>query len=44
MRIFIDRRVKQEDGRFADGGGFWVSANIWGWRTEWTNIPRTNRD
>ncbi len=34
MRIFFDRRVKQEDGSFADGGGFWVTASIWGWRAE----------
>ena len=34
MRIFFDRRVKQEDGAFADGGGFWVTASLWGWRAE----------
>jgi len=34
MRIFFDRRVKQEDGSFGDGGGFWVTANLWGWRAE----------
>ncbi|WP_275096206.1 single-stranded DNA-binding protein [Sedimenticola hydrogenitrophicus] len=34
MRIFFDRRVKQEDGNYADGGGFWVTASIWGWRAE----------
>lgn len=34
MRIFFDRRVKQEDGSFGNGGGFWVTASIWGWRAE----------
>lgn len=34
MRIFFDRRVKQKDGRFGDGGGFWVTVSIWGWRAE----------
>lgn len=34
MRIFFDRRVKREDGSYADGGGLWVTASIWGWRAE----------
>ncbi len=34
MRIFFDRRVKQEDGNYADNGGSWVTASIWGWRAE----------
>jgi len=34
MRIFFDRRVKQEDGTYTDGGGFWVTASLWGWRAE----------
>jgi single-strand DNA-binding protein len=34
MRIFFDRPVKQKDGRFGNGGGFWVTASIWGWRAE----------
>lgn len=34
MRVFFDRRVKQEDGRYGDGGGFWVTVSIWGWRAE----------
>lgn len=34
MRIFFDRRTKQEDGSFAENGGFWVTASIWGWRAE----------
>jgi single-strand DNA-binding protein len=34
MRIFFDRRTKQDDGSFADNGGFWVTASIWGWRAE----------
>lgn len=34
MRIFFDRRVKQEDGAFGDSGGFWVTASLWGWRAE----------
>lgn len=34
MRVFFDRRVKQEDGGYADGGGFWVTVSIWGWRAE----------
>lgn len=34
MRIFFDRRVKQEDGTYADGGGFWVTVSLWGWRAE----------
>lgn len=34
MRVYFDRRTKQEDGSFADNGGFWVTASIWGWRAE----------
>lgn len=34
LRIFFDRNVKQEDGTYADGGGFWVTASLWGWRAE----------
>ena len=34
MRVFFDRRIKQDDGSFADNGGFWVTASIWGWRAE----------
>jgi single-strand DNA-binding protein len=34
MRVFFDRRVKQEDGSYRDGGGFWVTASLWGWRAE----------
>jgi len=34
MRVFFDRRVKQEDGSYGDGGGFWVTVSIWGWRAE----------
>ncbi len=34
MRIFFDRRVKQDDGSFKDEGGFWVTVSLWGWRAE----------
>lgn len=34
MRTFFDRRVKQEDGSFRNGGGFWVTVSLWGWRAE----------
>lgn len=34
MRIFFDRRIKQNDGSYADGGGFWVTTSLWGWRAE----------
>lgn len=34
MRIFFDRRVKQDDGSFADEGGLWITASVWGWRAE----------
>lgn len=34
MRIFFDRPTKKDDGSFADNGGFWVTASIWGWRAE----------
>lgn len=34
MRIFFDRRVKQDDGSYGDGGGFWVTTSLWGWRAE----------
>jgi single-strand DNA-binding protein len=34
MRIFFDRRVKQDDGSFKDDGGFWLTASLWGWRAE----------
>lgn len=34
MRVFFDRRVKQEDGSYAEGGGFWATVSLWGWRAE----------
>ncbi len=34
MRIFFDRRIRQDDGSYADGGGFWVTTSLWGWRAE----------
>ncbi|MCC6206572.1 MAG: single-stranded DNA-binding protein [Gammaproteobacteria bacterium] len=34
MRVFFDRRVKQEDGSYVEGGGFWVTVSLWGWRAE----------
>jgi single-strand DNA-binding protein len=34
MRIFFDRRVRQDDGSYADSGGFWVTTSLWGWRAE----------
>ncbi len=34
MRIFFDRRTRQDDGTYGDDGGFWVTANLWGWRGE----------
>ena len=34
LRIFFDRRVKQEDGSYEDQGGFWITASVWGWRAE----------
>ncbi len=34
MRIFFDRRTKQEDGNYAEDGGLWMTVSIWGWRAE----------
>lgn len=34
MRIYFDRQVRDEDGNFADRGGFWLTANLWGPRAE----------
>lgn len=34
LRIFFDRRVKQEDGSYEDQGGFWITTSVWGWRAE----------
>ena len=34
MRIFFDRRIRQDDGSYVDGGGFWVTTSLWGWRAE----------
>ena len=34
MRVFFDRPVKLEDGGYADGGGFWLTVSLWGWRAE----------
>lgn len=32
--IYFDRRVPTGDGAFAEKGGFWLNANLWGKRAE----------
>ncbi len=34
LSIFFDRRVPTGDGAFAEKGGFWLNANLWGKRAE----------
>ena len=30
MRVYFDRLVPQDDGTFADDGGFWFTVTTWG--------------
>lgn len=34
LSIYFDRRVPTGDGAFAEKGGFWLNANLWGKRAE----------
>lgn len=34
LRIYFDRPVPDGDGSFADKGGFWLNANLWGNRAK----------
>ena len=34
LRIYFDRPVPDGDGGYADKGGFWLSANLWGQRAK----------
>lgn len=37
LRIYFDRSVPDGDGGYADKGGFWLSANLWGQRAKTLN-------
>ena len=30
MRVYFDRRIPQDDGTFAEEGGFWLTVSTWG--------------
>lgn len=34
LSIYFDRRVPTGEGAFAEKGGFWLNANLWGKRAE----------
>lgn len=34
MRIYFDRRVRQDDDAYVEDGGFWLTVSVWGWRAE----------
>lgn len=34
LRVFFDRPVRQEDARYQDKGGFWLSVSLWDRRAE----------
>lgn len=34
LRVYFDRPVPDGDGNYADKGGFWLNANLWGNRAK----------
>lgn len=34
LRVYFDRPVPDGDGNYADKGGFWLNANLWGSRAK----------
>ena len=34
LRVFFDRSIPLDDGTYEDGGGFWLTVSVWGYRAD----------